>query len=123
MHLLQTAVATDSYSTYLQFSRGVADLPPVYLRDLLQFNFPDEGVPVDQVEAITEIRKRFVTPGMSLGALSARGARDAGDRDEPDRRQGGVGRGRRGQGALSRRTKMATTPIRGSSRSPRAASA
>ena len=70
MHLLQSAVARDSYSTYLQFSRGVADLPPVYLRDLLQFNFPDVGVPVDQVEAITEIRKRFVTPGMSLGALS-----------------------------------------------------
>ncbi|MBY0581425.1 MAG: glutamate synthase large subunit [Sphingomonas sp.] len=70
MHLLQTAVATDSYSTYLQFSRGVADLPPVYLRDLLQFNYPRDGVPVEQVEAITEIRKRFVTPGMSLGALS-----------------------------------------------------
>ena len=70
MHLLQTAVSTDSYSTYLQFSRGIDDLPPVYLRDLLEFNFPAEGVPVEQVEAITEIRKRFVTPGMSLGALS-----------------------------------------------------
>src|SRR3546814_11848125 len=70
MHLLQTAVSTDRYSSVLQFSRGVADLPPVYLRDLLQFNFPDEGVAVDQVEPITEIRKRFVTPGMSLGALS-----------------------------------------------------
>ncbi|WP_375398490.1 glutamate synthase large subunit [uncultured Sphingomonas sp.] len=70
MHLLQSAVATDSYSTYQKFSRGVADLPPVYLRDLLQFNFPDEGISVDQVEAITAIRKRFVTPGMSLGALS-----------------------------------------------------
>ncbi|MBW6524999.1 glutamate synthase large subunit [Sphingomonas sp. RHCKR47] len=70
MHLLQTAVSTDSYSSYLQFSRGVADLPPIYLRDLFQFNFPAEGVAVDQVEAITEIRKRFVTPGMSLGALS-----------------------------------------------------
>ncbi|MBN8815825.1 MAG: glutamate synthase large subunit [Sphingomonas sp.] len=70
MHLLQTAVATDSYSTYQKFSRGVADLPPVYLRDLLQFNYPGEGIPVDQVEPITEIRKRFVTPGMSLGALS-----------------------------------------------------
>ncbi|QNA85416.1 glutamate synthase large subunit [Sphingomonas sp. So64.6b] len=69
MHLLQSSVANDSYSTYLQFSRGVESLPPIYLRDLLQFNFPDEGVPVDQVEAITEIRKRFVTPGMSLGAL------------------------------------------------------
>ncbi len=70
MHLLQTAVATDSYSTYMQFSRGVRDLPPVYLRDVLEFNFPDTGVPIEQVEAITEIRKRFVTPGMSLGALS-----------------------------------------------------
>ncbi|MBW4329988.1 glutamate synthase large subunit [Stakelama sp. CBK3Z-3] len=70
MHLLQTAVGTDSYSSYLQFSRGVRDLPPVYLRDLMEFNYPDEGVPIDQVEAITAIRKRFVTPGMSLGALS-----------------------------------------------------
>ncbi len=70
MHLLQTAVSTDSYSSYMAFSRGVRDLPPVYLRDLLEFNFPNEGVPIDQVEAITEIRKRFVTPGMSLGALS-----------------------------------------------------
>ena len=70
MHLLQVSVATDSYSTYLQFARGVRDLPPIYLRDLLEFNFAKEPMPVDQVEAITEIRKRFVTPGMSLGALS-----------------------------------------------------
>jgi glutamate synthase (NADPH/NADH) large chain len=70
MHLLQSAVGSDSYSTYQQFSRGVRDMPPVALRDLLEFNFPAEGVPIDSVEAITEIRKRFVTPGMSLGALS-----------------------------------------------------
>lgn len=70
MHLLQTAVSTDSYSSFLAFSRGVRDMPPVYLRDLLEFNFPAEGIPIEQVEAITEIRKRFVTPGMSLGALS-----------------------------------------------------
>ena len=69
MHLLQSSVANDSYTQYLQFSRGVADMAPVYLRDLLQFNFPADGVAQDQVEAITEIRKRFVTPGMSLGAL------------------------------------------------------
>ncbi|CAM3135527.1 Glutamate synthase [NADPH] large chain [Sphingomonas antarctica] len=70
MHLLQKAVGSDSYSTYLQFARGVQDLPPVYLRDLLEFNWPKEPAPIDEVEAITEIRKRFVTPGMSLGALS-----------------------------------------------------
>ena len=70
MHLLQTAVGTDSYSTYLQFARGVRDLPPIYLRDLLEFNYAANPVSIESVEAITEIRKRFVTPGMSLGALS-----------------------------------------------------
>ncbi|QLC22082.1 glutamate synthase large subunit [Parasphingopyxis sp. CP4] len=70
MHLLQTAVSTDSYSSYLQFSRGIRDLEPVYLRDLMEFNYAEQPVPIDEVEAITEIRKRFVTPGMSLGALS-----------------------------------------------------
>ncbi len=70
MHLLQKAVGSDSYSSYLQFSRGVQDLPPVYLRDLLEFNWAKEPMSLEHVEAITEIRKRFVTPGMSLGALS-----------------------------------------------------
>src|SRR3546814_2232876 len=70
MHLLQTSVSTDSYSTYRQFSRGVRDLSPVYLRDVLEFNYAAEPISIDEVEAITEIRKRFVTPGMSLGALS-----------------------------------------------------
>ena len=70
MHLLQTAVAQDSYSSYLQFSQGVRELEPIYLRDLMEFNFAPEPIPIDEVEAITEVRKRFNTPGMSLGALS-----------------------------------------------------
>jgi glutamate synthase (NADPH) large chain len=70
MHLLQSSVANDSYSTYMQFVAGVRELPPVYLRDLMEFNFATEPASLDEVEAITEIRKRFVTPGMSLGALS-----------------------------------------------------
>jgi glutamate synthase (NADPH/NADH) large chain len=70
IHLLQSAVANDSYSTYLQFSRANRDLDSVYLRDLLEFNFARTAVPIDEVESISEIRKRFVTPGMSLGALS-----------------------------------------------------
>ncbi len=69
-HLLQTAVAHDSYSSYLQFSQGVRDLEPIYLRDLMELNYAPEPIPIDEVEAITEIRKRFSTPGMSLGALS-----------------------------------------------------
>ncbi len=69
IHLLQSAVATDSYSDFTRFTRAVAELPPIYLRDLLEFNFAKTPARVDAVESITEIRKRFVSPGMSLGAL------------------------------------------------------
>ncbi len=70
IHLLQTAVATDSYSTYRRFSEAVRRHPPIAIRDLLDFRSGAGAISVDEVESITELRKRFVTPGMSLGALS-----------------------------------------------------
>ena len=70
IHLLQHAVAADSYSDYLRFSRAVQAQPPISLRDLLDFVDNTTTVAIESVESITEIRKRFVTPGMSLGALS-----------------------------------------------------
>ncbi len=71
IHTLQRACATDSYSTYKKFSAGVAKLPPMALRDLLGFKTKGVApVDLDDVESITAIRKRFVTPAMSLGALS-----------------------------------------------------
>jgi len=70
IHTLQSAVASESYQTYKRYSEGVEKLPPVALRDLLGFREGRTGISIDEVESITEIRKRFVTPGMSLGALS-----------------------------------------------------
>jgi len=70
IHTLQEAVANDSYSHYKRFSEGVRKLPPIYLRDLLELNYAAAPLPIEEVESISEIRKRFVTPGMSLGALS-----------------------------------------------------
>ena len=122
MHLLQTAVGTDSYAHYLQFSRGVHELPPVYLRDLLEFNWAKDPAPIDDVEAITEIRKRFVTPGMSLGALSPEAHETlaiAMNRIGAKAVSGEGGEVR----AASPPMRMATTPIRSSSRSRPAASA
>ncbi len=69
IHLLQSAVSNDSYTTFKEYSKAVWSLPPVSLRHLMQFR-PGEAIPQDEVESSTEIRKRFVTPGMSLGALS-----------------------------------------------------
>jgi glutamate synthase (NADPH/NADH) large chain len=70
IHTLQAAVATDSYSTYKKFSEGVHQHAPSSLRDLLDFKTAGiTPIPLEEVESITSIRKRFVTPGMSLGAL------------------------------------------------------
>ncbi|MGH7123294.1 MAG: glutamate synthase-related protein, partial [Stellaceae bacterium] len=70
IHTLQAAVASESYQAYKKYSDAVAKLPPINLRDLLDFRRRFPPISIDEVESITEIRKRFVTPGMSLGALS-----------------------------------------------------
>jgi glutamate synthase (NADPH/NADH) large chain len=71
IHMLQTAVATDSYQIYRRYADAVRRLPPVALRDLLDFRTEVvKPISVDEVESITEIRKRLVSPGISLGALS-----------------------------------------------------
>lgn len=43
---------------------------PVALKDLLKIRFPEAGVELDEVEGIDDIRQRFTTAGMSMGALS-----------------------------------------------------
>lgn len=70
IHTLQTAVGSDSYAVYRRYAEQVSKLPPVNLRDLMDFKYEGDPVPVDEVESITEIRKRLVAPGISLGALS-----------------------------------------------------
>ncbi|MXP62063.1 glutamate synthase large subunit [Roseomonas sp. M0104] len=71
IHLLQNAVETDSYQTFKRYSDAVRRLPPVALRDLLDFRAEGRApVAIEEVESITEIRKRLVAPGISLGALS-----------------------------------------------------
>ena len=70
IHLLQTAVATDSLAAFRKYSEALRRRPPASLRDLLDFRAAPTPVPIDEIESLTTIRKRFVTPGMSLGALS-----------------------------------------------------
>ena len=71
VHQLQHAVSSDSYAAYKKYAEMVYQAEPVGLRDLLDFAKDRVSpVAVDEVESITELRKRFVTPGMSLGALS-----------------------------------------------------
>ncbi len=70
MHLLQTACNTASHELWKRYSAAMQANPPIHLRDLLAIKPIGEPVPIGEVESVTAIRKRFVTPGMSLGALS-----------------------------------------------------
>ncbi len=70
IHTMQRACDTGDFETFKKFSEGMRKLPPIHLRDLLDFKAKGNPIPIDEVESITSIRKRFVTPGMSLGALS-----------------------------------------------------
>ena len=70
MHMMQTACNRASYDLWKQYSARMQANPPIHLRDLLAIKPLGNPVPLDEVESITSIRKRFVTPGMSLGALS-----------------------------------------------------
>ncbi len=70
MHLLQSACDRASYDMWRKYSAALKANPPIHLRDLLDFKPLGRPIPLEEVESITSIRKRFVTPGMSLGALS-----------------------------------------------------
>ncbi len=70
MHLLQAACNRASFEMWKTYSKAMQANPPIHLRDLLAIKPIGNPIPLEEVESITSIRKRFVTPGMSLGALS-----------------------------------------------------
>jgi len=70
MHTLQHACDTGDYDAYRRFSEGMGQLPQIQLRDMLAWRSDRAPISADEVESVNEIRKRFLTPGMSLGALS-----------------------------------------------------
>ncbi|KAA9006684.1 glutamate synthase large subunit [Histidinibacterium aquaticum] len=70
MHMMQSACDRASFEIWKQYSQMMTKAKPIHLRDLLAIKPMGEPVPIEEVESITSIRKRFVTPGMSLGALS-----------------------------------------------------
>ena len=70
IHLLQSAVASDSYEMYKRYSESMSNFSPVNIRDLLEFKKNNSSIDISEVESITSIRKRFGTGSMSHGALS-----------------------------------------------------
>ena len=71
IHLLQSAVGNGSYEQYKKYSAGIHNLPPINIRDLLEFKKSKKNISIDEVEPIENILKRFGSGSMSHGALSA----------------------------------------------------
>ena len=99
-HLLQTAVTEQRADLYERFRDLVEARPVTELHDLLELVPGERPVPLDEVEPVEAITRRFSTGAMSPRRALGRGARDARDRDEHARRQEQLRRGWRGPGAL-----------------------
>ncbi|MBR2279815.1 MAG: glutamate synthase large subunit [Ruminococcus sp.] len=71
IHTLQTATRTGSYELFKEYTNMITEeMEPVSLRGLLDFNYPENPVPLDEVESVDEIVKRFKTGAMSYGSIS-----------------------------------------------------
>jgi glutamate synthase (NADPH/NADH) large chain len=72
IHLLQSAVGSNSYEAYKRYAEGIYNLPPINLRDLINFRKKKLGpaINLSEVEPIEKILKRFGSGSMSHGALS-----------------------------------------------------
>ena len=71
IHMLQAACDRGDYALYERYVDALGGRAPIQLRDLIDFKTRSQtSIPLEQVQSVNEIRKRFVTPGMSLGALS-----------------------------------------------------
>ncbi|BAZ88238.1 glutamate synthase-related protein [Dolichospermum compactum] len=67
---LHKAVNGKQYDHYEVYKQHLQNRPVTALRDLLDFQSERSPIPLEQVESVNDIVKRFCTGGMSLGALS-----------------------------------------------------
>jgi glutamate synthase domain-containing protein 2/glutamate synthase domain-containing protein 1/glutamate synthase domain-containing protein 3 len=64
-----TFVKTGDPAKYKSYVEALRGNHPITIKDLLEF-VPKAPVPIEEVESAEDIRRRFTTAGMSLGALS-----------------------------------------------------
>ena len=71
IHYLQKAVRTGDYELYKKYSELVSDPErETNLRSLMRIEYPEHGIPIEDVEPVEKIVKRFHTGAMSYGAMS-----------------------------------------------------
>ena len=71
IHALQTATKYNNYDRFKEYSRLLTEeMEPVSLRGLLDFNYAQQPLPLDEIESVDSIVRRFKTGAMSYGSIS-----------------------------------------------------
>ncbi|MBN1689061.1 MAG: glutamate synthase large subunit [Candidatus Omnitrophica bacterium] len=72
IHHVQLASRTNDYGLYQEYARAINEQSTnlCTLRGLLEFKFARKPVPIEEVESVDEIVKRFKTGAMSYGSIS-----------------------------------------------------
>lgn len=72
IHLLQEATRTGNYDTFKAYTHALdQEGMMVHLRTLIDFDYAEDGgIPIDEVESVESIVKRFKTGAMSYGSIS-----------------------------------------------------
>ena len=71
IHLLQQACRKGDYEMFRQYEASViGEKREMNLRSLIDILYPEQGIPLEEVEPAAEIVKRFRTGAMSYGSLS-----------------------------------------------------
>ena len=71
IHALQYATKFNNYDRYKEYSKMLTEeMDPVSVRGLLDFNYAETPVPLDEVESVDSIVKRFKSGAMSYGSIS-----------------------------------------------------
>jgi len=73
---LQKAAQGGDRAAYREFAEAVYSRPPTALRDLLEFGSDRGPIPLERVESVQSLTRRFNTGAMSLGALSPEAHQD-----------------------------------------------
>lgn len=70
IHLLQQSTREGNYDKFVEYTKLIDGEQTGYLRTLMDFNYPEQGIDLSEVESETEIVKRFKTGAMSYGSIS-----------------------------------------------------